>query len=29
MMKQARQAIEQNDFKAFKTEFLGEYLSGE
>ena len=28
MMSQARQAIEQNDFKAFKTEFLGEYLSG-
>lgn len=27
MMTQARQAIEQNDFKAFKTEFLGEYLS--
>ncbi len=27
MMSQARQAIEQNDFKAFKTEFLGEYLS--
>ena len=27
MMKQARQAIEHNDFKAFKTEFLGEYLS--
>ncbi|MCD4688830.1 MAG: tRNA guanosine(34) transglycosylase Tgt, partial [Desulfuromonadaceae bacterium] len=29
MMSQARQAIEQNDFKAFKTEFLGEYLSGD
>ena len=29
MMKQARQAIEQNDFKAFKTEFLGEYLTGD
>jgi queuine tRNA-ribosyltransferase len=29
MMKQARQAIEQNDFRAFKTEFLGEYLSGD
>jgi len=29
MMSQARQAIEQNDFKAFKAEFLGEYLSGD
>jgi len=29
MMSQARQAIEQNNFKAFKTEFLGEYLSGD
>lgn len=28
MMSEARQAIEQNDFKAFKQEFLGEYLDG-
>lgn len=28
MMSQARQAIEQNDFKAFKIDFLGEYLAG-
>ncbi len=29
MMSETRQAIEKNDFKAFKTEFLGEYLAGE